>query len=260
MSQQNVDLVRMVYAEPDGLTASERVSPDFELDLSAVYLDQPPLRGIDEVRRFRESGPWGASRRFEPERYFDVDDERVLVFVRATATGEGSGAPVEVRMAQEFTVRAGLVVRIKVYPDRAEALKAVGLSGVGMSQENVEIVRRTLTARKGEDLAELLDPTVRLDLSERVFNPAVYEGYEGLTRWRADVEDVWESYRAEPEEFFEGDEVVVAFTHERGRGRGSGVNVDRHVAFLCRFSAGRVSEIRLYLDREQALRDAGLAR
>jgi ketosteroid isomerase-like protein len=87
----------------------------------------------------------------------------------------------------------------------------------------------------------------------------VYEGYEGITRWRADTDDVWESYRAEPHEFFDGDEVVVAFTHERGRGRSSGVNVDRQVAFLCRLHAGRVREIRLYLDRERALRDAGLA-
>jgi ketosteroid isomerase-like protein len=132
-----------------------------------------------------------------------------------------------------------------------------------MSQENVEIVRRVLTTRQDgiarqDEIAELLDPAVRLDLSERVFNPAVYEGYEGLMRWRADIGDVWESYRTEPEELFDGDEVVVVFTRERGRGKSSGVEVDRHIAFLCRLRAGRVSEIRLYRDRQQALRDAGL--
>jgi ketosteroid isomerase-like protein len=85
------------------------------------------LRGIDEIRRFRDVGPWGRSLRFEPERYFDVDDERVLVFVRVTATGQASGAPVEVRNAHEFTIRDGLIVRFKVHRDRAEALEAVGL-------------------------------------------------------------------------------------------------------------------------------------
>ena len=80
------------------------------------------------------------------------------------------------------------------------------------------------------------------------------------SRWRADVGDVWESYRSEPEEFFEGDEVVVVFTRERGRARGSGIEVDqRPTALLCRLRAGRVTEIRLYHDRERALRDAGLA-
>jgi ketosteroid isomerase-like protein len=128
-----------------------------------------------------------------------------------------------------------------------------------VSEENVEIVRRALTARRSE-FADLLDPAVRLDLSERVFNPAVYEGYEGVMRWRADVGDVWDSYRSEPEEIFDGDEVVVVFTRERGRAKGSGIEVDQHpTALLCRLRAGRVSEIRLYHDRERALRDARLA-
>ncbi len=127
-----------------------------------------------------------------------------------------------------------------------------------MSHEDVEVVRRALTARRSE-FADLLDPAVRLDLSERVFNPAVYEGYKGVMRWRADVGDVWDSYRSEPEEFFDGDEVVVVFTRERGRAKGRGIEVDQHpTALLCRLRSGRVSEIRLYHDRERALRDAGL--
>jgi hypothetical protein len=128
-----------------------------------------------------------------------------------------------------------------------------------MSQENVEAVRRALIARRSE-FVDLLDPAVLLDLSERVFNPAVYEGYEGIMRWRADVSDVWDYYRSEPEEFFDGGEVVVVFTRERGRTRGSGIEVEQHpTALLCRLRGGRVSEIRLYHDRERALRDAGLA-
>ncbi len=128
-----------------------------------------------------------------------------------------------------------------------------------MSQENVDVVRRALTARRRE-FVDVLDPAVRLDLSERVFNPAVYDGYEGVMRWRADVSDIWDFYRSEPEELFDGDEVVVVFTRERGRAKGSGIEVDQHpTALLCRLRAGRVSEIRLYHDRERALRDAGLA-
>jgi ketosteroid isomerase-like protein len=128
-----------------------------------------------------------------------------------------------------------------------------------MSQENVDVVRRALTAQRRE-FVDVLDPAVRLDLSERVFNPAVYDGYEGVMRWRADVSDIWDFYRGEPEELFDGDEVVVVFTRERGRAKGSGIEVDQHpTALLCRLRAGRVSEIRLYHDRERALRDAGLA-
>ena len=127
-------------------------------------------------------------------------------------------------------------------------------------------MRRLLTARRNEApdlftelLAELLDPAVRLDLSDRVFNPDVYEGYEGIIRWRADVDDVWELLpKWNRQEFFDGDEVVVVTARERGRGRGSGVEVDRPVTFLCRLRSGRVSEIRSYDDGGRALRDAGL--
>jgi ketosteroid isomerase-like protein len=72
--------------------------------------------------------PWGHSLKLEPERFFDVDDERVLVLVSGTAVGAGSGVPVEARGAHEITIRDGVVVRLKVYRDRDEALEAVGLS------------------------------------------------------------------------------------------------------------------------------------
>jgi ketosteroid isomerase-like protein len=126
-----------------------------------------------------------------------------------------------------------------------------------MAKSDLELVRRALLARRSE-FDEVLDPDVRLDLSDRVFNPEVYEGYEGIMRWRAQVADVWDYYRSEPEEFVEGDGVVVVLTHERARGKGSGVEVDQLAALLCRVRDGRVSEIRLYGNRAQALRDAGL--
>jgi hypothetical protein len=103
------------------------VAPDAEFDFTAVYPDQPVLRGIEAMRTFRDAGPWGRSTRFEAERYLAVDEERVLVLVRAIATGRGSGVPVETRIAQEFTIRDRLIVRMKVHRDQSEALKAVGL-------------------------------------------------------------------------------------------------------------------------------------
>jgi ketosteroid isomerase-like protein len=130
MSQENVELVRSIYADPRGLTAaaSGRVAPDAEFDFREAYPDMPILRGVEELRRFRDRGPWGGSAiHFDPERFFDVDGERVLAFVRVSATGRGSGEPVEIRAAHEFTIRDALVVRFKVFADRAEALGAAGL-------------------------------------------------------------------------------------------------------------------------------------
>jgi hypothetical protein len=127
MSLGNVEIVRRQYADPRPLADSARIHPNAQFDFTDVYPDQPVLSGVEEMRSFRDAGPWGRSIHFEPERYFDVDDERVLVFVRVTSTGRASGVPVESRVAQEFTIRDGLIVRVKVHRERAEALKAVGL-------------------------------------------------------------------------------------------------------------------------------------
>jgi hypothetical protein len=60
MSQENVEIVRSLYADPRGLTAgaSGKVAPDAEFDFTAVYPDRPIVRGIEQLHRFRDSGPW----------------------------------------------------------------------------------------------------------------------------------------------------------------------------------------------------------
>jgi ketosteroid isomerase-like protein len=66
--------------------------------------------------------------RIEAEEIIDLDDERVLVLSRHTAQGKLSGAPIEHELGDLFTLRAGKVVRYESYWDRAEAMKAAGLS------------------------------------------------------------------------------------------------------------------------------------
>jgi ketosteroid isomerase-like protein len=130
MSQENVEFVRRGYElldRGDLAAGLKLLAPNFELDLSSLYPDAPVLRGTDELLRWVYSGPWGGSVHLHAERFFEVDEERVLVFVRVTATGEGSGVPVELRDAHELTVREGLLVRCKVHADRDAALEAAGL-------------------------------------------------------------------------------------------------------------------------------------
>jgi ketosteroid isomerase-like protein len=143
MSEGNVRLVRESYAPrgADGSASSgemieqralfaglaKRMTPSTEFDFTSAYPDRPVMRGIDEVTRFRDEGPW-EELNFEAERFLDVDEERVLVMVRVDARGRGSGARVELLNAHEFTIRDGLLVRFKVYSDRDEALAAAGLS------------------------------------------------------------------------------------------------------------------------------------
>jgi hypothetical protein len=85
------------------------------------------LKGIEALQRFREQGPW-EELQYEPSRFLAVDDERTLVLVKVSAIGRGSGVPVEILNAHEWTIHDGLLVRFKVYRDQTEALEAAGLS------------------------------------------------------------------------------------------------------------------------------------
>jgi hypothetical protein len=127
VTEENLELARRFYEQPDPWTSlATRVAPEAEFDFTAVYPDGPVLRGIEEARRFRAEVPWG-SLRFEPERFIEVDAERVLVLVRAVGVGKLSGVAGEALVAHEFTIRSGLLARFKVYGDRAQALEAAGL-------------------------------------------------------------------------------------------------------------------------------------
>lgn len=66
-----------------------------------------------------------------------------------------------------------------------------------MSAENVEIVRELMALREraresGEPLthADLAAPDFEIDMSRRVFNPAVYRGLDGLARLDDEIRDV----------------------------------------------------------------------
>jgi hypothetical protein len=66
-----------------------------------------------------------------------------------------------------------------------------------MSADNLETVRRAheaLSAGEIEALVALCDPGFRLDMSDRVFNPAAYDGHEGIRAFYREVMDVWESF------------------------------------------------------------------
>ena len=65
---------------------------------------------------------------FEVEEILDDGNDRQVVQLRMSGQGKASGADVDVRFYQALTLRSGMVVRVEWYTERAEALKAAGLS------------------------------------------------------------------------------------------------------------------------------------
>jgi ketosteroid isomerase-like protein len=125
-----------------------------------------------------------------------------------------------------------------------------------MPSDNVEIVRRAHEALNSGDIDALIalcDSRFRLDMSDRVFNPAVYDGHEGILRFHSEVHEVWESYVWTPEEFIEVGPDVLALIRSSARGRGSGVEVERETAMVWTVRQGRAIALRFFRNREKAL-------
>jgi ketosteroid isomerase-like protein len=127
---------------------------------------------------------------------------------------------------------------------------------------NADVVRRALalTTDPGADLsdealAELFAPDVVVDMSARVFNPHVYEGYDGLRQYRVDLGEVWQDVAFEPQELIEEGDGILAITRMTGLGRGSGVPIDALGTVLYRLADGRIEHARFIdpEDHEKAL-------
>jgi ketosteroid isomerase-like protein len=137
----------------------------------------------------------------------------------------------------------------------------MGILGT-MSEENVRLVRRayeSLNRGDVEPIVEFCDEDFVLDMSQRVFNPNVYDGHDGIRRFYRDVMEIWESYQWTVENALASGDDVVAMLRCVGRGRGSGLEVNWRVAWIWSFRNGRGKSLRFYRDRDQALEAAGLS-
>src|SRR5256885_16616494 len=115
-----------------------------------------------------------------------------------------------------------------------------------MPSEKIALVRRAHEALNSGDmdaLTALCDSSFRLDMSDRIFNPAVYEGHEGIRRFYSEVRDVWESYVWEPEQLIVAGSEVVALVRSTGRGRGTGVRAHAGTAMVLRVRGGRAMAV-----------------
>ncbi len=63
------------------------------------------------------------------DRLVDAPGDQVVVLATQSATGRGSGLPVEMHFGVVCTLDEGKVIRMRFYLDSAEALRTAGMSG-----------------------------------------------------------------------------------------------------------------------------------
>ena len=133
-----------------------------------------------------------------------------------------------------------------------------------MSDQNLRVVKRIYQSFERDDwsgLDQLFDPEVQLHgTSGGLSEGNVAQGVEAV-RQTFDVWDgeAWEEIRLDVEKLIDAGDQVVAFQHERRRGRGSGVEVESQTAVVFGFRDGRVIRLQGFMDRDEALRAARVA-
>ena len=130
-----------------------------------------------------------------------------------------------------------------------------------MSQENVEIVKRSLAAYSGRDfdaMRAVAHPDQKLDWSaSRGLEAGVYEGVEEVIGFYRNLLGTFEKIDIEPDRFIEsGDSVVVPNTaYVRGR---DGIETVARSTFVFDLRGGLITRICLYQETQDALEAVGL--
>jgi ketosteroid isomerase-like protein len=131
-----------------------------------------------------------------------------------------------------------------------------------MSRENIEIVARDSAALNRGDVDEAMQffaPDAELrDLAGAPDQPGVVKGADAIREawllWTAEFDELSD----EPEEWIDAGDVVIRRTHWQGRGKASGITIDRHQFDLCELRDGMVVRAIFGLDSiEEALEATG---
>jgi ketosteroid isomerase-like protein len=133
MSEENVEIVRTAF---DALKrrgfdeALAYVDPEIEFE--------PPIEALERPRSFK--GHQALRERWklllepfedvslEPIEFIDGDDETVIVVFRVRVRGRASKVPVEAEPAYVLAIRGGMILRMRAYLQKDQALEAAGLS------------------------------------------------------------------------------------------------------------------------------------
>ncbi|HTP28395.1 MAG TPA: nuclear transport factor 2 family protein [Anaeromyxobacteraceae bacterium] len=131
MSQQNVDLVRSLYAAWNRRDIDEWLSflaPDIVFRPVPTFTDSQERRGLDAMRRWMVEWfeVWADDHSTQPESIRGYGDA-VIALLRFTGQARASGVEVAGGIFEVFRFRDGKIASVEDFTDRTEALNAAGL-------------------------------------------------------------------------------------------------------------------------------------
>jgi ketosteroid isomerase-like protein len=136
-----------------------------------------------------------------------------------------------------------------------------GILGSAVSQENMEIVRRSFEAFNARDVDELVnlsDPNAEWLPFRAQLEGIVYRGHEGIRQFVRDMDEDWEAFRIDPLEFHNRGDRVAVIGRVRALGRHSTVDIDSLAGFVFELRGGRISGVTSHSNPQAAVEAAGL--
>jgi ketosteroid isomerase-like protein len=130
------DLEKLAAAVLDALNGRDSdallalIHPDYEFHSRFAAVERGTYRGPEGIRDyFRDLEEGFADAHWELREVVDAPGDEVVTVFQFIARGRKSGVPVDLLTPMVWTFRDGKVWRNVIYPSKAEALKAAGLSG-----------------------------------------------------------------------------------------------------------------------------------
>lgn len=127
-----------------------------------------------------------------------------------------------------------------------------------------ELTDRLRTAYEGfghrdmEAILSVMDPDIEWDATDALAHTGVYHGHDGVREYIDTLAAAWEEFLLNPEQFTEsGDgQHVMVLGSVRGRLTANGQDVEARFAHVLQLDDdGRVTRLKVCLDREAALRE-----
>ncbi len=136
-----------------------------------------------------------------------------------------------------------------------------------MSQENVELARRTYAAldeafATGDFdpyIDRFCDPEILIKPADEFPETSELHGHEGVLRFLGDNTEPFEDFRVEPQEFIDAGESVVVPVHFGGRGIHSGIEISFDAVHTWTARGGKWIRLDLHQSKAEALEAAGLS-
>src|SRR4051812_38486561 len=131
-----------------------------------------------------------------------------------------------------------------------------------MSQENVEIIRRMYEAFHAGDAEGALssfDQNVLVDTGNARPDLSVGKGRRYLDAVVGSWAAAWDEWHDEVAEMRDLGNRVLVISVQRGKGKGSGLDVEARYAILYDVAGGAITSVRMYGTVAEALEAAGLS-